>query len=98
CGQGVGLPSGEAVARYIGVAPLTAGQIGIASTGWRGETPPWYYLLRESEACAGGRGRGAGGGGIVADGLCRWERPRPARVWSNAGWQPRKTLSELLAS
>jgi hypothetical protein len=31
-GQGVGLPSGEAVARHIGVAPLTAVQVGIAST------------------------------------------------------------------
>src|SRR5207253_8963889 len=38
-GQGVGLPSGEAVARHIGVAPLTADQVGVASTGWQGETP-----------------------------------------------------------
>jgi hypothetical protein len=41
-GQGVGLPSGEAVARHIGIAPLTAQQVGIASTGWKGETPLWY--------------------------------------------------------
>jgi len=36
-GQGVGLPSGEEVARHIGIAPLTAGQIGVAFDGlaWR---------------------------------------------------------------
>jgi hypothetical protein len=50
-GQGVGLPSGEAVARHIGIAPLTAVQVGIASTGWQGETPLWYYILREADAC-----------------------------------------------
>jgi hypothetical protein len=43
-GQGVGLPSGEGVARHIGIAPLTAEQIGVASTGWHGETPLWYYI------------------------------------------------------
>jgi Animal haem peroxidase len=32
-GQGVGLPSGEAVARHLGIAPLTADEVGIASTG-----------------------------------------------------------------
>jgi hypothetical protein len=32
-GHGVGLPSGEAVARHIGIAPLTPEQVGIASTG-----------------------------------------------------------------
>src|SRR5262249_55534735 len=37
-GQGVGLPSGEAVARYMQVEPLTADQVGIASVGWQGET------------------------------------------------------------
>jgi len=41
-GQGVGLPSGEAVARHIGVTPLTAEQVGITSTGWHAETPLWY--------------------------------------------------------
>src|SRR5882757_8738177 len=30
-GQGVGLPSGEAVARHIGIAPLNAEQVGISS-------------------------------------------------------------------
>jgi hypothetical protein len=47
-GHGVGLPSGEAVARHIGIAPLTPEQVGVASTGWHGETPLWCYILREA--------------------------------------------------
>jgi hypothetical protein len=53
-GQGVGLPSGEAVASHLGVTPLTAEQVGIASTGWNRETPLWYYILREADVCTGG--------------------------------------------
>ena len=49
-GQGTGLPSGESLARYMGIAPLTAEQIGIASSGWHGETPLWFYILREADA------------------------------------------------
>jgi Animal haem peroxidase len=97
-GQGVGLPSGEAVARHLGITPLTAEQIGIASTGWLGETPLWYYILREAHVCAGGDRLGPVGGLIVgevlvglvdADGTS-FRRGRP-------DWLPQKTLSELLA-
>src|SRR5260370_18629988 len=43
-GQGVGLPSGEAAARLIGIAPPTVGPVGIPSTGWRGQRPPSVLL------------------------------------------------------
>jgi hypothetical protein len=66
-GQGVGLPSGETVARHIGIAALTTEQVGIASTGWRGETPLWYYILREADVCTGGDRLGPVGGRIVAE-------------------------------
>jgi len=66
-GQGVGLPSGEVVARHIGVAPLTPEQVGIASTGWKGETPLWFYILREADACTGGHRLGPVGGRIVTE-------------------------------
>jgi hypothetical protein len=36
------------VARHIGVSPLDAEQIGIASIGWYDETPLWYYILSEA--------------------------------------------------
>jgi hypothetical protein len=98
-GQGVGLPSGEAVARHIGITPLTADQVGIASTGWRGETPLWYYILREANACTGGHRLGPVGGRIVAEvlvGLIDEDATSFRR--SRQEWRPRKTLSELLTS
>jgi heme peroxidase len=98
-GQGVGLPSGEAVARHLGISPLTAEQIGVASTGWRAETPLWFYILREAAACAGGSRLGPVGGRIVAEvltGLIDNDRASFRQV--SPEWQPRNTLTELLIS
>jgi len=78
------------------VTPLTAEQVGITSTGWHAETPLWYYILREADACTGGHRLGPVGGRIVAEGagwahrygpdvlFVRTARNRPAK----------KTLSE----
>jgi hypothetical protein len=98
-GQGVGLPSGETVARHIGIAPLTAEQVGVASTGWRGETPLWYYILREADICTGGHRLGPVGGRIVTEvlvGLIDADATSFRR--NQQEWRPQKTLSELLAS
>lgn len=98
-GQGVGLPSGEAVARHLGVAPLTEEQIGVASTGWRAETPLWFYILREAAACTGGHRLGPVGGRIVAEvltGLIDYDEGSFRQV--SPEWRPRKTLTELLVS
>jgi hypothetical protein len=97
-GQGVGLPSGEAVARHMGIAPLAAEQVGLAFTGWRGETPLWYYILREADVCTGGNRLGPVGGRIVAEvlvGLIDADATSVRR--SHQQWRPRKTLIELLA-
>jgi Animal haem peroxidase len=66
-GEGVGLPSGEALARHLGETPLTRDEVGIARTNWQGETPLWYYILRESDVRAGGHRLGPVGGRIVGD-------------------------------
>jgi len=98
-GQGVGLPSGEAVARHIGVAPLTAEQVGITSTGWKGETPLWYYILREADACTGGHRLGPVGGRIVTEVLVGLVDVDAASFRRNRrDWRPHKTLIELLTS
>jgi hypothetical protein len=98
-GQGVGLPSGETVSRHFGITPLTAEQVGIASTGWQGETPLWYYILREADVCTGGDCLGPVGGRIVADVLVGLINADPTSFRrSQQQWQPRNTLSELLAS
>src|SRR5262249_9183184 len=64
-GQRVGLPSGEAVAQHFGVTALTAQQIGAQAAGWTGETPLWYYILREADVHTGGDRLGPVGGRIV---------------------------------
>ena len=96
-GQGVGLPSGEAVARHIGMVPLTEEEVGLSSTGWHGETPLWYYILREGDACTGGHRLGPVGGRIVAEVLTGLIDKDPTSYrQDNREWRPRKTLSELL--
>jgi hypothetical protein len=98
-GQGVGLPSGEAVARHFGVAPLTPEQVGIASTGWHGETPLWFYILREADVCTGGHRLGPVGGRIVAEVLVGLLDADPTSFRrSHHEWHPQKRLSELIAS
>ncbi|HST12274.1 MAG TPA: peroxidase family protein [Terriglobales bacterium] len=98
-GQGVGLPSGEAVARHMGIAPLTAEQVGIASTGWQGETPLWYYVLREADVRAGGHRLGPVGGRIVMEVLIGLIDADATSFRRNGwDWRPKKTFSELLAS
>jgi hypothetical protein len=66
-GQGTGLPSGEAVARLIGAAPLSDEELGLRRHGWEGETPLWLYLLREASVRHAGDRLGEVGGRIVAE-------------------------------
>jgi len=97
-GQSVRLPSGEAVARQIGISPLTAEQVGVASSGWQGETPLWYYILREADAYTGGHRLGPVGGRIVAEVLVGLvDADATSFLHNSQEWQPRKTLRELLA-
>ena len=98
-GQGVGLPSGEAVARHLGAALLTPQQIGVASTGWRAETPLWFYILREAAACTGGQHLGPVGGRIVAEVLTGLiDRDKESFRQVSPEWRPRRTLTELFIS
>jgi hypothetical protein len=66
-GQAIGLPSGEAVARALGVQPVEPARIGLAESGWSGETPLWIYVLKEAEATCEGDRLGPVGGRIVGE-------------------------------
>jgi hypothetical protein len=66
-GQAVGLASGEAVAERLGVPALSAEQVGLAEFGWTGETPLWFYVLKEAEALHEGDRLGPVGGRIVGE-------------------------------
>jgi hypothetical protein len=96
-GQGVGLPSGEAVASYIGETPLTREEVGAERAGWNGETPLWYYILREADVrCAGDR-LGPVGGRIVGEVLIGLLDLDPTSVrYAPAEWTPHATLIDLL--
>jgi len=66
-GQAYGLPSGEALSRKLGIEPLSPQETGLRQLGWEGETPLWYYLLKESEVRSGGERLGPVGGRIVGE-------------------------------
>jgi Animal haem peroxidase len=66
-GQAIGLPSGEAVAKSLGVEPLSSEQVGLAEHGWSGETPLWIYILREADVLCDGDRLGPVGGRIVGE-------------------------------
>ena len=54
------LPSGEAIAKAMGV-PV------VGTPAFPEGTPLWYYILREAEQTSGGAELGPVGGGIVAE-------------------------------
>jgi hypothetical protein len=63
------------------------------------ETPLWYYILREADACRGGHRLGPVGGRIVAEVLVGLIDADPTSFRKNSPeWRPKKTLSELFAS
>ena len=96
-GQRVGLPSGEAVARHMGVAPLTGDEIGAQAAGWHGETPLWYYILREAAVRAEGDRLGPVGGRIVGEVLVGLlEVDQQSVRHAPAGWRPSATLIDVL--
>jgi hypothetical protein len=96
-GHGVGLPSGEAVARLLDEEPLTADQVATSKIGWSGETPLWYYVLREADVRSGGDRLGPVGGRIVGEVLIGLLDLDPMSVrHAPAGWSPSWSLVDLL--
>lgn len=87
-GAALGLPSGEAVARMMGVEPLTAGECGLGAN-WTAETPLWYYVFKEAEVRAAGEHLGPVGGRIVAEVLLGLLDADPGSYRSaGPGWRP----------
>ncbi len=88
-GQAVGLASGEAVARALGLEPLSAEQVGLAEHGWTAETPLWLYVLKEAEALHGGDRLGPVGGRIVGEVLIGLIDADPQSFRArDPGWTP----------
>jgi hypothetical protein len=88
-GEAVGLASGEAIARHVGVAPLSAAELGLADHGWTGETPLWLYILKEAELLEAGERLGPVGGRVVGEVLVGIIDSDPESFRSvDAEWQP----------
>jgi hypothetical protein len=88
-GHGLGLPSGESVARLIGAEVLSEDELGIPRVDWFGETPLWIYVQREAAARHGGDRLGAVGGTIIAEVLIGVIARDPGSYLSLApDWRP----------
>jgi hypothetical protein len=104
-GTALDLPSGEAVARAMGVEPLSEEECGLCPKGWVGETPLWYYVLKEAEVRADGEHLGPVGGRIVAEVLLGLLEADPgSHRRADVDWRPmlpsaepgRFTMADLL--
>jgi hypothetical protein len=88
-GLALDLPSGEAVARIMGIKALTRDEVGLQALGWQGETPLWYYILKEAEVRHNGEYLGEVGGRIVAEVLLGLIDLDPTSYRNTAGeWSP----------
>ncbi|MFZ0973034.1 MAG: peroxidase family protein [Solirubrobacteraceae bacterium] len=80
-----GLPSGQAVARAMGVDPLSPAElseIGSVYGPFATSTPLWYYILAEAKAMADGLNLGPVGGRIVTETLIGLLRADPTSYLS----------------
>jgi Animal haem peroxidase len=88
-GQALDLPSGEAVSRAMDIEPLSEDELGLSKLGWHGETPLWYYILKEAEVRAGGERLGDVGGRIVAEVLLGLiDGDSTSYRWAETEWRP----------
>jgi hypothetical protein len=68
-GRALGLPCGEAVARAMGIEPLSPKELEITQPSLIENTPLWYYVLKEAEVLCGAHHLGPVGARIVAETL-----------------------------
>ena len=85
-----GLPSGQAVARVMGVPVLTQAQLAeLQPFGMDRSTPLWFYILKEAQLMESGLRLGPVGGRIVGEvfiGLLRADRD--SYLVAEANWKP----------
>jgi hypothetical protein len=86
-GHSVALPSGEAIARSLGLTPCTATELKTTDANWS-ETPLWLYVLAEAEVQHKGEHLGEVGGRIVAEVLFELLRHDPTSFMSHPNWRP----------
>jgi hypothetical protein len=86
------IPSGQAIARQMGIRPLSAtelGELSAFSVGLEVSTPLWYYVLKEAEVLTGGLRLAGVGARLIAEvfiGLLQLD-PR-SYLASRRPWRP----------
>ena len=91
------LPSGQAMAKRLGIKPLKLDELKDLGVGFETSTPPWYYILKESEVEKDNEGRRIGpvGARIVAEvfvGVLRGDRF--SFLNANPNWKPELANSQ----
>jgi hypothetical protein len=86
-GHSVALPSGETIARSLGLNPCTATGLKSTGTNWA-DTPLWLYVLAEAKAQHNGEYLGEIGGRIVAEVIFELLREDPTSFLNSPGWRP----------
>ena len=95
------LPTGQFVAKRIGVEPMSAAQIeavaaavsdeqvkALQEAGFSKHTPLWYYILAEAAHHGGGSRLGPVGGRLLASVLYEAERRSRDEHFVEDGWDP----------
>ena len=86
------LPSGQLIARAMGIRPLEPSQLrelAPLGVGFERSTPLWYYVLKEAELLADGLHLGPVGGRIVAEVLLGLLQTDPRSYLSaQPDWRP----------
>ena len=98
-GYQLSIPTGQAVATHLGLAPLTEDELKegnpeqlnilLTDSGFLQKTPLWYYVLKEAEVQADGDSLGEVGSRIVAETLIGQIRNDPGSYLAQADtWVP----------
>lgn len=112
-GYMMSIPTGQAMANAMGVAPLTADELkdgnppamtaALEAGGFLDRTPAWYYILKEAEIREGGATLGDVGTTIVAETFVGLLKADPNSILNaGSGWTPSdgvgvETVADMLA-
>jgi hypothetical protein len=107
-GYRLAIPTGQAVARSLGIAPLSRAQLlsvpgagdgtpspvgdALVDGDFLEETPLWFYVLKEAEVLRDGQRLGPVGSRIVAETILGQLRADPTS-FVNSGWDPSKGVT-----
>ena len=85
-----GLPSGQDIARKMGLPVLTAAQLdALVPFGMQNSTPLWFYILKEAELMENGLRLGPVGGTIVGEVfITLLKADKSSYLAAQPGWTP----------